>query len=559
MSVDEMLPAAFIDCLQIDNDVTYDTLKYMIINQRPELAEVIPSIGARIALQNYFNYDLKKERQASPESFVTPISTPSVTPTLTLAIAPQEMLDPLVVTPQEMLDPLVVTPQEMLDSLVVVPLDKTPVSDDMETPTENITQSLLVEVSPSVTNDTQNIIILNNDKELTEIQKIETVENLKLESFDLKALLQKTVTGQAIIASYNTRSGLPLKRQQYLANIIICYFFDNNVNVQLNNDKLNKIANHIITLFPAECKEVYYCPPVKKKDSKNHKSGIARGKLVDKNRNMLAFLRKCQLIRSSSEKVQDKDSLNEANTDNGEDEVEQRESHNWLRNNFEPWEEVLYHWEKSFVFRKNLIHDHTTYRNLVSIFDDWNILTSSKGYVLIEKDYLRLHKDTYKNVQEKFNLLFDAVLELRGKELDCTNKLLLDMLDSTIPNGIPKAHASSLENIFLGELIYSGDRETFGNKVSFKPIINELIHLEMCGITICVDNNKKKRNWLQKFRLTLQPFIVVVGPSITEIQSIFVRIDDISYKVKTVFKALEICFMSFVVLDLKYPPAAEHI
>ncbi|KYN04985.1 hypothetical protein ALC62_04128, partial [Cyphomyrmex costatus] len=56
--------------------------------------------------------------------------------------------------------------------------------------------------------------------------------------------------------------------------------------------------------------------------------------------------------------------------------------------------------------------------------------------------------------------------------------------------GIPKYYASSLENIFLGELLYSRDRETFGNKVSFKPIINELIHLEMCGITICVDNKE---------------------------------------------------------------------
>lgn len=65
----------------------------------------------------------------------------------------------------------------MLDFLIVVPLDNnTSVSDDTEA-TENITQPLLVEVSPSVTSDTQNII-LNNDKELTEIQNIETVDNM---------------------------------------------------------------------------------------------------------------------------------------------------------------------------------------------------------------------------------------------------------------------------------------------------------------------------------------------------------------------------------------------
>lgn len=51
----------------------------------------------------------------------------------------------------------------------------------------------------------------------------------------------------------------------------------------------------------------------------------------------------------------------------------------------------------------------------------------------------------------------------------------------------------------------------------------------------------------------------MVGHSLTEIQDIFVKIDNISYKLKTLYRAIEICFMTFIVLDLKYPPAAEHI
>jgi len=55
---------------------------------------------------------------------------------------------------------------------------------------------------------------------------------------------------------------------------------------------------------------------VKKKDLRNHKSGIAKGKLVDKNRNMLAFLRKCQLIplsRSfSTNNFEDENNFNES-------------------------------------------------------------------------------------------------------------------------------------------------------------------------------------------------------------------------------------------------------
>lgn len=84
--------------------------------------------------------------------------------------------------------------------------------------------------------------------------------------------------------------------------------------VQLNNEKLDKVANHIISLFPAECKEIYYCPPVKKIYCKDHRSGIAKGKL-DKNRNMLSFLRKYQLLPSnkslSMNTLTDEDTSNE--------------------------------------------------------------------------------------------------------------------------------------------------------------------------------------------------------------------------------------------------------
>lgn len=62
---------------------------------------------------------------------------------------------------------------------------------------------------------------------------------------------------------------------------------------------------------------------------------------------------------------------------------EAERSRNWLQNNFEPWEDVVHHWEQSFPLRKNLIHDSTTYPNLCSIFDDWNILTCSQGYILV--------------------------------------------------------------------------------------------------------------------------------------------------------------------------------
>jgi len=123
----------------------------MVINRSLELAEIIPSIGARIALQNYFfNNNLAKETKTPFQLSMIPISTPSVTP---LALTPQKMFD-------------------------VTSLDnETSININTQIPTENIIQSLHVETSS--VNDTQNIVLLNTncDNEPPEkIQRIETID-----------------------------------------------------------------------------------------------------------------------------------------------------------------------------------------------------------------------------------------------------------------------------------------------------------------------------------------------------------------------------------------------
>lgn len=47
-----------------------------------------------------------------------------------------------------------------------------------------------------------------------------------LTNFDLRQILSKSVTGQAILASYHPSNGLSSKCQGYLTTIIICHFFD---------------------------------------------------------------------------------------------------------------------------------------------------------------------------------------------------------------------------------------------------------------------------------------------------------------------------------------------
>ena len=60
------------------------------------------------------------------------------------------------------------------------------------------------------------------------------------------------------------------------------------------------MATKIKELFPEECTQVYYIKPTRKKDSKDDKAGRSKGKLVDKYRNSVTFIRRANKLRESN-------------------------------------------------------------------------------------------------------------------------------------------------------------------------------------------------------------------------------------------------------------------
>jgi len=59
--------------------------------------------------------------------------------------------------------------------------------------------------------------------------------------------------------------------------------------------------------------------------------------------------------------------------------------------------------------------------------------------------------------------------------------------------------------------------------------------------------------------LTIQPYIIVVGPTLTEINGFYVCIDKVLYQVSTALKAVDLCFKIFHVFNVNYPSESEHI
>ncbi|XP_048513603.1 uncharacterized protein LOC125501492 [Athalia rosae] len=64
---------------------------------------------------------------------------------------------------------------------------------------------------------------------------------------------------------------------------------------------------------------------------------------------------------------------------------------------------------------------------------------------------------------------------------------------------------------------------------------------------------------MNKLGLPVQPYIIVVGPTLQNIKSFYVSIDKILYQLPSALKAIDICFKAFHTFNALYPPEAEHI
>jgi len=70
---------------------------------------------------------------------------------------------------------------------------------------------------------------------------------------------------------------------------------------------------------------------------------------------------------------------------------------------------------------------------------------------------------------------------------------------------------------------------------------------------------EEKRKAAADLEITLQPFIIAVGPSNADISDIFISVDDTLYKVLSALKAIDLCFKIFQVFDVEYPIESAHI
>lgn len=59
--------------------------------------------------------------------------------------------------------------------------------------------------------------------------------------------------------------------------------------------------------------------------------------------------------------------------------------------------------------------------------------------------------------------------------------------------------------------------------------------------------------------LTMQPFMTIVGPEITAIDNVYIRLDTTICSMPTVLKILDVLFKIFVTFNACYPKECENV
>ncbi|KYN00656.1 hypothetical protein ALC62_08565, partial [Cyphomyrmex costatus] len=230
----------------------------------------------------------------------------------------------------------------------------------------------------------------------------------------------------------------------------------------------------------------------------------------------------------------------------------------WLQTNQTPWELVFQHWHNTFNSRRANI-EKSMENTLFETFNTWPILKHPHGYSLIVDDFKRMGLSEETLTIDKWEAFFHRLTSnIKLSQKDDQLQLLMETLQDTNINEDSKV---AVQISILPHLLPPKKMTRRKNKF-WKPSIwnakdSIIKHAVIPGdITRLREENIRK---CKELKLTIQPYIIVVGPTLHEITTCYLCIDDTIYNISSTLEAVDICFKTFHVLQLQYPTASEHL
>lgn len=249
----------------------------------------------------------------------------------------------------------------------------------------------------------------------------------------------------------------------------------------LENNDWDILSKKIKNLFPTEITTVYYIPPIPTCNSVTGKYVPARGKLPNRYSNLKKIPE--DIRRPLPLQIEDLDASAEIEIENI-DAI--RDSIDWLKNNEEPWETTVHHWELSYKYRQSKKGNNLDNEKVSSVYNDWPILRTPKGFTLINIDFELSKLSEELNPIEKFVELFEKSIkraDLRSKDDYC--QTLFELLEN---GGLNEDSQNFARLIIISYLLPSFARIPLGKRSFWKPSCLEAAEGIVCHVDVSKSN-----------------------------------------------------------------------
>ncbi|KAK0161694.1 hypothetical protein PV327_008113 [Microctonus hyperodae] len=356
---------------------------------------------------------------------------------------------------------------------------------------------------------------------------------------EVRQILANDYHGEIIQKNYKKTKLLSRKSANIIVDVIISKLLKDHD--RLTNVQLENIAKSIVEIFPTESIKTYYIAPISKAVSCTKKSIPSRGKLVDKYRNKL----RQRKILSEVVKTQETSVVESDDKDNDKKVTQSVE---WLKINRAPWKDVLHHWQLTFYLRRKSIEKNKD-RKVNLLFEQWPILKQPNGYLLIESDFRALKLTDVIITKEIWETFFQNV------------RTVVSLSDLLILDDVTDDCRVVIQTLLLSHYVPPKGRIRVQEKhVKFSiPDCKNSMIVQVArsdDIAMAQENIEIKS---AQSRMPLQPYMIVVGETMTRISEFYVCVDRVRYKLHSALSALDLLFKIFHVLDTGYPLASEHL
>nr|XP_049697279.1 uncharacterized protein LOC110383436 [Helicoverpa armigera] len=365
----------------------------------------------------------------------------------------------------------------------------------------------------------------------------------------LKNLLLKSNEGQGLLNLYSEQGKLSNNGRRKVCNIIIKDLMQSDPNKRIDSSLLLTKAQEITEVFKKENISTYFIPYIN--DTKLKIKRCAKGKLYDCLQNRRRELREAKVIKK-------KNGSNINNNSNEPEVVEEDggadEDIQWLQNCTEPWHLVIEKWEKTSKNRLKEIE--TSEMTIGAYINKYPVLKTPRGHELLIEDFQFLYPLSGNKLFEIFPTIKNNIFKVALSKTQVTEvKEILEQLQLLNKND---EHYEEVESILAFMLLplLLGNPTHRTKKQVWRPSKAEvkdgfITHvLRPMDVQAAIAHRREK---YLRYKLTLQPVIVIVGSSYTDIQKYFVVVNDLFFETNSILKAVDTCFKIFHSLHCQYP------